>query len=178
VAPVGASGFTLLEIAVVIFIMGLVMSLVIPYFGGLHDSELKSEARQLAGRASYLYDAASSQRVIYRITFDLDHNTYFVTRLDPYAPNPKFALFTGLWGRQIVMPPGVELRDVAVEGIGIVRTGSISCQFYPDGYADATVIHMATVGGRVLTLSIHALTGSVSIMSGDVPPATALAMAQ
>lgn len=174
----GAPGFTLLEIAVVIFIMGLVMSLVMPYFGGLHDSELKSQARQLAGRASYLFDAASEQKVIYRITFDINHNSYFVTRLDPYALKPKFELFTGLWGRQVTMPPGVKLRDVSVGGIGTAHAGSISCDFYPDGYADPTVIHMATAGGKVLTLSIHALTGTVSIVSGDVPPATALAMAQ
>jgi prepilin-type N-terminal cleavage/methylation domain-containing protein len=174
-----ASGFTLLEIAVVIFIMGLLMSLAMPYFGGLHSAELKSEARKLAGRASYLYDEASAQKVIYRMTFDLDHNTYFVMRLDPYAPQPKFTPFTGLWNGQVVMPPGVRLRDVSVEGIGGARAGAISCQFYPDGYADATVIHMATSdGGKVLTLSINPLTGSVAILSGDVPPTTALAMAQ
>lgn len=174
----GARGFTLIEIAVVIFIMGLVMSLVMPYFGGLHDSELKSEARQLAGRASYLYDEASVQKVVYQITFDLDHNTYFVTRLDPYAPNPKFTLFTGLWGTRVVMPPGVMLRDVSVGGVGGARAGAISCRFYPDGYADATVIHMATAGGKVLTLTIHPLTGDVSILSGDLAPAAALAEAQ
>jgi prepilin-type N-terminal cleavage/methylation domain-containing protein len=173
-----APGFTLLEIAVVIFIMGLIMSLAMPYFGGFHNAELKSEARKLAGRASYLYDEASAQKVIYRMTFDLDHNAYFVTRLDPYAAKPKFTPFTGLWDGQVLMPPGVKLRDVSVEGIGGARAGAISCQFYPDGYADATVIHLATDGGKVLTLSINPLTGNVAIVSGDVPPTTALAMAQ
>ena len=80
----GAPGFTLLEIAVVIFIMGLMMTLAIPYLGGFHGAQLKSEARRLAGRANYLYDEASNQKVIYRMTFDLDHNGYYVTRLDPY----------------------------------------------------------------------------------------------
>jgi hypothetical protein len=158
--------------------MGLIMSLAIPYFGGLHSAELKSEARKLAGRASYLYDEASAQEVIYRMTFDIDHNVYFVTRLDPYAPHPKFTPFAGLWDGQVVMPPGVRLRDVSVEGIGGARAGAISCQFYPDGYADATVIHMVTDAGKVLTLSINPLTGGVAIVSGDVAPTAALAMAQ
>lgn len=174
----GAPGFTLLEIAVVIFIMGLIMSLAMPYFGGLHSAELSSQARQLAGRATYLYDEASVQKVIYRMTFDIDHNTYFVMRVDPYAPQPKFTPFAGLWDGQVVMPPGVKLRDVSVEGIGGARTGAISCNFYPDGYADTTVIHLATDGGKVLTLSINPLTGGVAIISGDVPPTAALAMAQ
>ncbi len=158
--------------------MGLIMSLAMPYFGGLHSAELNSEARQLAGRASYLYDEASVQKVIYRMTFALAHNTYFVMRLDPYAPQPKFMPFTGLWDGQVVMPPGVKLRDVSVEGIGGARAGAISCQFYPDGYVDATVIHLVTDAGKVLTLSINPLTGGVAIISGDVPPTAALAMAQ
>lgn len=158
--------------------MGLVMSLAMPYFGGLHSAELKSEARKLAGRASYLYDEASAQKVIYRMTFDIDHNAYFVMRLDPYAPQPKFTPFAGLWDGQVVMPSGVRLRDVSIEGIGGARAGAISCQFYPDGYVDATVIHLATETGKVLTLSINPLTGAVAIVSGDVPPTTALAMAQ
>jgi prepilin-type N-terminal cleavage/methylation domain-containing protein len=174
----GAPGFTLLEIAVVIFIMGLVMTLAIPYLGGFHGAELKSEARRLAGRANYLYDEASTQKVIYRMTFDLDHNGYYVTRLDPYTPQPKFALYSGPWGGYVIMPAGLKLRDVSVAGIGGVKIGSISCQFYHDGYVDATVIHLATVSGQVLTLSFNPLTGNVGIVSGDVPSTTALAVAQ
>ena len=46
-----APGFTLLEIAVVLFIMGLMMSIALPYFGGLTGARLKSQARRLAGCA-------------------------------------------------------------------------------------------------------------------------------
>ena len=49
---------------------------------------------------------------------------------------------------------------------------------YPEGYVDATVIHMITVSGEILTLNFNPLTGNVGIVSGDVPPATALAMTQ
>lgn len=174
----GAPGFTLLEIAVVIFIMGLMMTLAIPYLGGFHGAQLKSEARRLAGRANYLYDEASNQNVIYRMTFDLDHNGYYVTRLDPYGPTPQFLPYSGPWGDKVVMPPGLILRDVSVEGIGGAKAGSISCQFYPEGYVDATVIHLASVSGEVMTLSFNPLTGDVAIVSGDVPPITALANSQ
>jgi general secretion pathway protein H len=174
----GVPGFTLLEIAVVIFIMGLMTTLAIPYLGGFHGAQLKSEARRLAGRANYLYDEASNQQVIYRMTFDLDHNGYYVTRMDPYGPNPKFIPYAGTWGDEVVMPAGLVLRDVSVEGIGGAKAGSISCQFYPEGYVDATVIHLASVAGEVLTLSFNPLTGNVGIVSGDVPPVAALANTQ
>lgn len=174
----GAPGFTLLEIAVVIFIMGLVMTLAMPYLGGFRSAQLKSEARRLAGRANYLYDEASTQKVIYKMTFDLDHNGYYVTRLDPYGPDPKFLPYSSPWGYAVTMPAGIALRDVSVEGIGGAKAGSISCQFYPDGSVDATVIHLASASGKVLTLSFNPLTGNVGIVSGDVPPVTALAMTQ
>jgi prepilin-type N-terminal cleavage/methylation domain-containing protein len=174
----GAPGFTLLEIAVVIFIMGLVTTLAVPYLGGFHGAQLKSEARRLAGRANYLYDEASNQKVIYRMTFDLDHNGYYVTREDPYGSAPQFVPYSGPWGDEVVMPPGLILRDVSVEGIGAAKVGSISCQFYPEGYVDATVIHLANVSGEVLTLSFNPLTGNVGIASGDLPPVAALANTQ
>jgi prepilin-type N-terminal cleavage/methylation domain-containing protein len=173
-----APGFTLLEIAVVIFIMGLMLTLATPYLGGFHGAQLKSEARRLAGRASYLYDEASNQKVIYKMTFDLDHNGYYVTRLDPYGPVPKFIPFIGPWGGVVTMPPGLKLRDVSVEGIGGTRVGAISCHFYPDGSVDATVIHMIAASGQVMTLSFNPLTGNVGIVSGDVPPVAALAATQ
>ena len=173
-----AGGFTLLEIAVVIFIMGLVMTLAIPYIGGFHSSALKSEARRLAGRAGYLYDEASTEKVIFRITFDLDHNGYYVSRMDPYSAKPEFKPYGGTWGFQVWMPPGVKLRDVSVEGIGSAKAGAISCQFYPAGYVDATVVHMISDSGAALTLTFNPLTGNPSIVRGDLPPVTALAMSQ
>ncbi len=174
----GSPGFTLLEIAVVIFIMALVMSLAMPYFGGFQGEQLKSEARRLAGRATYLYDQAATQKVIYRMTFDLDHDAYFVMRLDPYSPRPTFVPYSDIGEAMVAMPEGVKLRDVSVGGIGSAKTGRISCQFYPDGYVDATVVHMMTISGKVLTVSINPLTGSVAVESGDVPPVEALVMAQ
>ncbi len=163
------SGFTLLEVAIVLFIMGLIMSIALPYFGGLTGTRLKSEARRLAGRATYLYDAAATEKVIMRLNFDLDSNSYFVTRLDPYQPAPTFTLQHGLLGR-VMLPPGIRLRDVTVGALGAATRGVVGCAFYPTGWADATVIHLAASNGAIFTLAINPLTGRVSIVSGDLSP--------
>jgi prepilin-type N-terminal cleavage/methylation domain-containing protein len=174
----GLPGFTLLEIAVVIFIMALIMTIAIPYFGGLHAAELRSQARRLAGRANYLYDESAAQKLVLRLTFDLDTNSYFVSRLDPYAAKPAFAPEHGPAGGRFVLPQGVRLRDVSVEGIGTLRHGVVSSFFYPQGYVDATVVHLADDAGQVLTISIDPLTGHVAIQSGDLSPRQALALVQ
>ena len=85
-----APGFTLIELAVVLFIMGLMMLIAMPYFGGFQEAQLKSEARRLASRINYLYQEAGAQKILLRLTFDIDNNSYFATRLDPFASQPAF----------------------------------------------------------------------------------------
>src|SRR5258708_22661516 len=84
-------GFTLLELAIVIFIMGLMLSLTMPYLGGFRRAALRSQARRLAGRATFLFDEASGHNLVLRLIFDLDNNGYAVARLDPYSIQPVFA---------------------------------------------------------------------------------------
>jgi general secretion pathway protein H len=165
-----ADGFTLLELAVVLFIIGLVLTIAMPYFGSLRGTELRSESRRLAATSHYLYEEAGAQKVLLRLNFDLDNNRYFVTRLDPFAAKPIFAAETGPAGEQMSMPADVRLRDVWVEGGGLFRRGRASCQFYPSGMADATVIHLLDRNGAVMTVGINAFSGAVAIRAGDLTP--------
>ena len=171
-----AVGFTLLELAVVMMIMGLVIMLAIPYLGGLGNAQLKSEARRLASRANYLYEEAAAQKVMLRLVFDLDSNGYFVMRLDPFAARPAVVREGGPAGVRAIMPRGVRIRDVWVEGAGTQIRGTISCQFYPTGYVDATVVHMTDARGVVYTLTISPTSGQVAITNKDLDPPAALAM--
>ncbi len=160
-------GFTLLELSIVIFIMALMFTLAMPYMGSYRKALLKSEARRLAGRASYLYDEAASHKIVLRLVFDLNHQVYSVERLDPYSMNPRFVADHTMGGRPIVMPPSVAIRDVTVAGVGSFNKGLVACQFYPEGYVDATLIHMVDLSGHVMTLVFVPLTGRVVIVNGD-----------
>lgn len=171
----GARGFTLIELAVVMFIMGLMLSLVMPYLGGFRYAKLKSETRRLAGRASYLFDEASGQKVMLRLVFDIDRNRYWVARYDPLSPHPtdKEPVFTpdqGPGARPVLLPADVRIRDVTVEGVGTTNEGQAFCQFYPEGYVDATVVHLMDASGNVMTLALNPLTGQVEIAAGDIAP--------
>jgi type II secretory pathway pseudopilin PulG len=165
-------GFTLLELAVIMFLIGLVMTIAMPYFGSMQTSQMRSEARRLASRANYLYQEAGAQKVILRLTFDLANNGYFASRLDPFAAKPAFHPENGPAGVRVVMPAGIWIRDVTVEGVGTIQHGVVSAQFYPGGYVDATLIHLADSKGEVFTLAIDSFSGHVSIVRGDVHPAS------
>ena len=173
-APDARNGFTLLELAVVMFVMGLVMMIAIPYLGGLKGSELRSEVRRLASHANYLCEEAGAQKVLIRLFFDLNNNCYYAQRLDPFAAQPKFTREQGLAGETVNLPPGVRLRDVWVEGAGTVSRGIAVTQFYPGGYVDATVVHLVDDRGEVFTVGIDPNSGHVAISSGDVRSTQAL----
>jgi type II secretory pathway pseudopilin PulG len=170
-----STGFTLIEIAVVLFVMALMAMLIMPSMKGIHLSRLKEAARQLAGRATFLYDQAAANKVVLRLTFNLDANGYSVSRLDPHSINPVFTPDLEPDATPVHLPPFVKLRDVTVEGIGTVARGTVSCNFYPEGYVDATVVHLVDSAGTVFTVSFQPLTGRVTIAKGDLTPMAAQA---
>ena len=163
-------GFTLLELAVVLLIIGLILAIAMPHFGGFQGAELRSEAHRLATRSHYLYQEAGAQKVLLRLNLDLNHSTYFVTRLDPFAARPSFRPESGPAGGVVTMPADVRLRDVWVEGGGVFRRGIVRCQFYPSGIADAAVIHLFDRNGDVMTVGIDPFDGTVAIIPGDLSP--------
>ncbi len=163
-----APGFTLLELMIVIFMMALVMKIAMPYFGGYRSAELRSQTRRLAGRATYLYDMATAQRLVLQLVFDIDANAYRVMVADPYAPQPKFLPAHSPGTLPVALPADVRIRDVTVEGMGTSSGGRIATVFYPQGYVDATVIHLVDSVGEIMTLGINPLTGRVMIGNGDL----------
>ncbi len=165
-----APGFTLIELAIVIFIMGLMLSLTLPYLGGFRQAALRSQARRLAGRATYMFDEATGHKLVLRLIFDIDNNGYAAAQLDPYAVQPVFAPDNGVGDKPVMMPEAIRIRDVTVEGIGTVNRGVVATNFYPEGYVDATVVHLEDASGDVMTLEISPLTGQVAIIAGDTMP--------
>ena len=169
-------GFTMLEIAIVLFIIALVISMALPRFAGIRNAHLKSEARRLAGRATYLYSRAMSDKVVLRLSFDIDSDSYSVARLDPYSVKPVFAPDKEPGFAPVMLPAGVRLRDVIVEGTGAMTRGTANCFFYPEGYVDATFVHLIDDSGTVFTLSFNPLTGRVAIRDGDFGPSAGMIM--
>jgi prepilin-type N-terminal cleavage/methylation domain-containing protein len=161
------AGFTLLELAIVIFIMALMFTIAIPYLGSYRTAQLKSTARQLAGRATFLFDEAETHKVVLRLVFDLDHQACAVTRLDPYSPSPVFLPDHSPGTSPVAMPNTVRIRDVTVGDLGTFSAGVVAAQFYPEGYVDQTLIHLIDLSGHVMTLAFSPLTGQVMIARGD-----------
>ena len=161
-------GFTLLEITIVLFIMAVITFLIVPKSTGYQHAQLRTAARELAGRETYLFDRAEAQKVVMRLIFDLDHNAYAVAKLDPYAQFPQFVPDPGYGSQPVNLGDAISIRDVTVGTLGTFDSGVVATEFYPSGYVDPTLVHLVDTHGTVMTLALNPLTGQVAIASGDL----------
>ncbi len=156
------AGFTLLELAVVLFIIGVFSALVVPLFGGLGRDELKTTARRLAGTTKYLYNEAALSGRPYRLVFDLDAGSFGGRRLETSG---ELVGLSGTGGEH-TLPDDVRFRDVVVAGRGMTSSGTTYAAILPVGWIDETVIHLEDSGGHVLTVRLLPLTGTSEVYEG------------
>lgn len=162
------NGFTLLELTVVLFIIGLLIVAIVPRFGDITGARLNTSARRLAAVVRYLSGEAALRNRPYQLHYDLDKQEYWVTALVPTQDSAEFKFDSSPLSRPVQLPPAVTFADVQTPGVGRVSTGRISTYFHPQGYADPTVIHLRDQRARAVTILIPSLTGEARVYEGYV----------
>ncbi len=158
-----SSGFTLLELVVVLLILGIAASFLVPRLRDPETLALSSATERLANTARYLYDEAAYRRVPMRLNIDLDHQTYFVTELGSDPDAPEFVPSTSLLARPVALPDAVSIADVVLPALGTVTEGVVFAQFSPEGWADPLVVHLRGRAGGDATMAIDSLTGRTRV---------------
>ncbi len=161
-------GFTLLECTVVLFIIGLLVVMAVPQLGDLDGARLESSARRLAALVRYLNGEAAFKSQLYRLNYDLEQQTYWVTILTATRNTPEFLPDSSPLARPVQLSPNVTFVDVRVPSAGRVRTGQVYTHFYPQGYTDPTIIHLRDQRSRVVTIMVPPLPAEVRVYEGYV----------
>jgi len=156
------AGFTLIELALVLLLIGLFSTLVLPVFDGFGDGALRSEARRLAGTVRHLFNEAALSGRPHRLRFDLDGGTYGGRRLEEDGS----LVSVGGSGRDHALPHGVRIRDVVVAGHGRSSSGQVETLILPVGWIEETVVHLDGGGELILTLRMQPLTGDTEVYEG------------
>lgn len=139
------TGFTLLELMLVVVIIAVFVGLTIPRIRDPARQELQSQAKRLIMTFRLLRSEAILHEAAYRLNFDLDGQRYWITTADERADLNNVVTEIGSLARESRMPNSVTIRDVALPDIGVqVAQGEIYTEFYPDGTVYPTVIHLAT----------------------------------
>jgi general secretion pathway protein H len=84
-----ASGFTLIEVVIVMAIVGLIFSLGIKGFKSLSRSDLRSSASRLQGSMRFLFDRASTTGKVHRLVLDLEGARYWAEVSDDKFFSPR-----------------------------------------------------------------------------------------
>jgi prepilin-type N-terminal cleavage/methylation domain-containing protein len=72
-----SSGFTLIEMLVVVVLLGLVMGVAVRGMRSLANSDLRSSAIKMSGAIRYLFDRASTTGRVHRLVIDFQQGRYW-----------------------------------------------------------------------------------------------------
>jgi len=161
-----APGFTLLELVLVLFIMGVVVAVAFPKFRNIGGGDVKLEARTLIGRIQGLYGEATFTRRVHRLVLDLDEERYWAEVQT--GTGGEFARVDPGFMPEVRLPSGIDLKDVITAAAGKRQEGRTEIRFSPMGQVDLATIHLEDADGAVLTLEVNPLTGKVAVRDGYV----------
>jgi prepilin-type N-terminal cleavage/methylation domain-containing protein len=154
------SGFTLLEIVIVVAILGLVVGLTLPRVPDMTGARIEKAARKVAMTIQLTRTRAVSLRRFYRVEVDLEADRVSVTYFGPegtYIEDDTIQSYeTG----------DIRVVDVVTSIEGKVVEGTGRIHISPRGFTEPSLIHMRDVKGRNLTVSPSLASGRVRILEG------------
>jgi prepilin-type N-terminal cleavage/methylation domain-containing protein len=177
-----AAGFTLLEILIVVFLIGLATATLAPRLGAKLKPSVRTSAEVLSSTLRYVGERAVATADVHRLLLDLERQRFRVERLEPLPAEPEKRLATTA-GLLDLTPPSRAREFVPIDTsqgswqrldeddvvIASVRTGEVevtdelgAVAFAPDGSADPAEIVVVDSEGGTARLRILAFTGEVA----------------
>lgn len=157
-------GFSFVELAAVIVILGFILGLSFPMLKNFTSDSLKDTSRKFTGLFRSLYfDSLTKNRVL-RLNYDLDDNSYWISVLEDKG---EFVEETRLKSGRMELPDGVIFVDVDTELHGKRQEGTVFTTFYPEGWLDSTQIRLR-YDERVLSILVDSATAAVEIHDGYI----------
>ena len=157
-----AAGFTLIELAVVVALLGLFALLTVPLFGETGTSKLGYSARRINGTVKYLFNEAALTGREHRLIYNLDRGSYRARRVEA---DGELVDLTGP-GRESRLAGEVRFRDLQLPGRGTFTSGEVTVRIHPTGWVEETLIRLVEGPEKQLTLHIMPLTGTGEIIEG------------
>jgi general secretion pathway protein H len=158
-----SAGFTLIEIAVVVAIVGMVMLLVLPRLPLSEAEDLKTSARTLASTLRYMQDRAAAGRTVYYLR--MEPGTDSVTVTEAAADGSEKQPNDPLLQRRPVQQ-GIQVADVVIPRLGKVSEGQVRLDIGVSGLRDFAAIHLRSQNGSIWTVMAFPSSGKVKVYEG------------
>ena len=160
-------GFTLIELAVVIVILGVMIALVVPRLGEIGDANLKRSARHLTGMIRFLHEESQAKKSEYRLRFDVQDGRYWAESFKILSLSEgvgEFRKTTSVIGGEGSLFGQTTFRDIKAGS----HPDDPYILFRPDGWVEATIIHLRDGSDRDFSLLVKPLTGNTELREGYV----------
>jgi general secretion pathway protein H len=163
---VKSRGFTLIELAMVIVVLGIMISLVIPALGEMTGANLRRSARHLTSMSRFLRDEAEATKKVYRLRFDITGGHYWaeVREDDILAKTSEFKHLSSAISSEGSLSGNTTFKDVKAGS----HPDDPYIEFTPDGWVEKTFIHLRDGDGKDYTLIVQPLTGDTDLREGEV----------
>lgn len=161
--PSCRSGFTLIEIAVVLAIIGMVALLVLPRLPSTESGNLKTSAATLAATIRYAQDRSASGKTAYFLQIEpgTDRVRILEAAADGTGREPADPLL-----RKRPLMAGIQVADVMVPRLGKVSDGQLRLDVAVGGVRDFTVMHLKSADNSFWTVMAFPAGGKVKLYQG------------
>jgi general secretion pathway protein H len=186
------SGFTLIEILIVMALVAIIMTLVVPNATLALKMNIQNSARELASTIRSTYDESILKGRVHRMVFDLSNGEYWVeigekdflmrteeqeeeeTRRQERIsfkkdkkPESPFAMVTSksaLRRGKKKLPTGVVFKDIMTSRSKAALTeGLVYAHFFPHGFVEKLVVHVKDRFGRESSVLVNPITGKSKV---------------
>lgn len=157
------TGFTLIEILLVVLLLGVVAGLAIPNFSQLYSNlQLSETTKNVAFLMRYAQGRAIIKKKLHRFEFDTVKNQcWLMQEADANAEKRDegvdFQPISGKMGQSLSLPEGITLE-----------TDKPLILFYPDGKIDKARLYLHDSRNRYFTVSTQDQFGYVQIFEGKL----------
>lgn len=163
-AVISSHGFTLLEIILVLFLLGGLLSLVIPRMS-IGDN-LSSTTRKWAGTLKSMQEMSATMQKPVRLYVDMERGTYWPVILHGNEEKPPL---DPIWATPRTLPEPVRFTDFQIAGKR-QDSGRVDILFYPNGRIDPAVMHLTDTDNNVMGVKIEPVTSLVRVADQHIDP--------
>lgn len=160
-------GFTLVELAVVVVIVGLVTALVFARIeSAIPSGRLRSTAAEIVAAARFARTATRLRRTEVLLEYDLDRDVWAVStvivgedeeQVPPGGLEPEVLLSGAL-------PRGIRIAAVHYSEDGLAEDGIVTCSMRPSGAVGEHMVVLEDDSGAVAGVFVPALTGAAFLV--------------
>lgn len=198
-----SSGFSLVELLVVVALIGLIGMFVIPGISSAFKVSLNSATREIAGKVKETYNSTMMTKKVHRIVIDLKEQEFWVeigpsnllmeteesrekakraeklgsikVEEEQKKKESLFSLAKLITKRKVSLPRGVEIEDVATEqSPEPIKEGRALVHIFPHGIIEQTIIHLKDNSNHKATLVLQPLVGKTKVYERYVTKEEAL----